>query len=175
MSSWSLSAKKLLNSAAYLDKSSAKKDLKSLVALSYLWGDITPRSMKHLRKTLNFSCSFSPGNTNIQDGSKIFTHWRTADPNGLFSSNIDNIVITKSWASCLNCFFWEDVIALDRFSLSTTTLTEKPLLILWTRSNFCFVNEIDFLQLSSRFAGFNDFRLHSDFKKMSNDGFQLKE
>ena len=47
----SLSAQKLWNSEVYLGKSSAKNDLMSCVDLSNFWGDIAPRSMKHLRIT----------------------------------------------------------------------------------------------------------------------------
>ena len=57
--SQSLSAENYCNSAVYLDKSSSEKDLKSPVALSHFWGDITSRSMKHLRRTLDFSSNFS--------------------------------------------------------------------------------------------------------------------
>ena len=40
---------------------------------------------------------------------------------------------------------------------------------------FCFVTKIDFLQLSSRFTGLNEFKLHNDLEKRSNDGVHLKE
>ena len=64
-----------------MDKSSAKKDLKSLVTLSHFW-DITLRSMKHLRRALNID---------ILNGSKISAHWSNAGPNGLLS---------KGWKRC---------------------------------------------------------------------------
>ena len=38
-----------------------------------------------------------------------------------------------------------------------------------------FVTKIDFLQLSSRFTGLNEFKLHNDLEKKSNDGVHLKE
>ena len=40
---------------------------------------------------------------------------------------------------------------------------------------FCFVTKIDFLQLSSRFTGLNELKLHNDLEKRSNDGVHLKE
>ena len=40
---------------------------------------------------------------------------------------------------------------------------------------FCFVTKIDFLQLSSRFTGLSEFKLHNDLEKKSNDGVHLKE
>ena len=59
---------------------------------------------------LNFSCSFSLGNTNILDGSKS---WKilaqvegTADLNVFVSNNFDNITMTNSWAPFLNYFDW---------------------------------------------------------------------
>ena len=60
--------------------------------------------MKYLRKTLNFSCSFSVGNTNILDGSKILAHQSIADPNGLLSNNFNNVAMINSWAPFLNYF-----------------------------------------------------------------------
>ena len=51
------------------------------------------------------------------------------------SQSVDNVVMTSSWAPFLSCFIW-DVNTLDRFSLLTTTSTEKPLLLFSKGNNF---------------------------------------
>ena len=84
---------------------------------------------------LNFSCSFSLGNTDILSALKILAHWSNADPNGLLSNNFDSIMMTNTWAPFLKSFIWEDIIASDCFSFLITTSAKKPLLILSTSTN----------------------------------------